>query len=94
MRNIQKLVAAAMLLVASHGYADILDTRASVRSNNSLIVDIGNTLIMFGKDVDPATLQNRDPQTFTLDFEGVVHENSTHPWADSSRNPPIHGFTT
>jgi hypothetical protein len=40
MRNIQTLVAVAILLVASRAYADIVGTSASVRSNNSLIVDI------------------------------------------------------
>ena len=39
--KLRALVAAtALLLAASQGYADILNTSASVRSNNSLIVDI------------------------------------------------------
>jgi hypothetical protein len=37
------VVAAALLLAGTNGYADILATTASVRSNNSLIVDIQAT---------------------------------------------------
>ena len=40
MRNTQNLIAAAVLLAAGQGYAEILSTSASVRPNNSLIVDI------------------------------------------------------
>jgi hypothetical protein len=40
MGNLQKLVAAAVLLAASPAHAEISGASASVRSNNSLIVDI------------------------------------------------------
>jgi hypothetical protein len=32
--------AAAVLLASSHGYANILSTTATVRANNSLLVDV------------------------------------------------------